>query len=96
MYISFGNEFASRIYAFQTVNCKGFQIGDPALNKRIRLYLFADEDHDLEISISALDLNQLKQIGILESERKGTWIWYSISQELPSWGKAVIGALELN
>ncbi len=41
-------------------------------------------------------LNQLKQIGILESERKGTWIWYSISKELPSWGKAVIGALELN
>lgn len=41
-------------------------------------------------------LKQLKQIGILESERKGTWIWYSISQELPSWGKAVIGALELN
>ena len=41
-------------------------------------------------------LNQLKQIGILESERKGTWIWYSISQELPSWGKAVIGALQLN
>ena len=41
-------------------------------------------------------LNQLKQSGILESERKGTWIWYSISQELPSWGKAVIGALELN
>lgn len=41
-------------------------------------------------------LNQLKQIGILESERKGTWIWYSISQELPSWGRAVIGALELN
>ncbi|MDI4509419.1 metalloregulator ArsR/SmtB family transcription factor [Moraxella osloensis] len=41
-------------------------------------------------------LNQLKQIGILESERKGTWIWYSISQKLPSWGKAVIGALELN
>lgn len=41
-------------------------------------------------------LNQLKQIGILESERKGTWIWYSISQELPNWGKAVISALELN
>ena len=41
-------------------------------------------------------LNQLKQIGILKSERKGTWIWYSISQELPSWGKAVIGALEFN
>ena len=41
-------------------------------------------------------LNQSKQIGILKSERKGTWIWYSISQELPSWGKAVISALELN
>ena len=41
-------------------------------------------------------LNQLKQIGILKSERKGTWIRYSISQELPSWSKAVIGALELN
>lgn len=41
-------------------------------------------------------LNQLKQIGILESERKGTWIWYSISPELPSWCKSVIGALELN
>lgn len=41
-------------------------------------------------------LNQLKQIGILESKRKGTWIWYSISQELPSWGKAVIGALEFD
>jgi hypothetical protein len=61
MYISFGTEFATRIYAFQTGNCKGFQIGDPALDKRIRLYLFADDGHDLEISISALELNQLKQ-----------------------------------
>ena len=53
------------------------------------------ELHQLQPTISR-HLNQLKQIGILESERKGTWIWYSISQELPSWGKAVIGALELN
>lgn len=64
MYISFGNEYATRIYAFQTGNCKGFQIGDPALDKRIRLYLFADADHDLEISISTLKLNQLKQTDI--------------------------------
>ena len=63
-YISFGNEFARRIYAFQTGNCKGFQIGDPDLSKRIRLYLFADDDHDLEISISALELDQLKQTDI--------------------------------
>ena len=41
-------------------------------------------------------LNQLKQVGILDSERKGTWIWYSISPNLPSWGKAVIGALEMD
>ena len=64
MYISFGNEFAARIYAFQTRSYKGFQIGDPALNKRIRLYLFADDDHDLEISISALEFDQLKQTDI--------------------------------
>ena len=64
MYISFGNEFARRIYAFQTGNCKGFQIGDPELSKRIRLYLFADDDHDLEISISAFELDQLKQTDI--------------------------------
>lgn len=43
---------------------KGFQIGDPALDNRIRLYLFADADHDLEISISTLELNQLKQTDI--------------------------------
>ena len=64
MYISFGNEFTHRIYAFQTQNCKGFQIGDPAVNQRIRLYLFADDDHDLEISIAALELDQLKQTDI--------------------------------
>ncbi|MFW2177189.1 MULTISPECIES: ArsR/SmtB family transcription factor [unclassified Moraxella] len=39
-------------------------------------------------------LNQLKQIGILESERKGTWIWYAISPNLPNWAKAVIKSLE--
>jgi hypothetical protein len=64
MYLSFGSEFATRIYAFQTRNCKGFQIGDPILSKRVRLYLFADDDHDLEISISALEFDQLKQTDI--------------------------------
>lgn len=64
MYISFGNEFATRIYAFQTPNCKGFQIGDPGRSKRIRLYLFADADHDLEISIATLEFDQLKQTDI--------------------------------
>lgn len=43
---------------------KGFQIEDSGRSKRIRLYLFADADHDLEISISTLELNQLKQIDI--------------------------------
>lgn len=39
-------------------------------------------------------LNQLKQIGILKSERKGTWMWYAISTDLPEWGKVIITALE--
>lgn len=64
LYISFGNEFANRIYAFETKNCKGFQIGDPSLSNRIRLYLFADQDHDLEISIAALKSQQLRQTDI--------------------------------
>ncbi len=64
IFISFGNELAARIYAFQTGNCKGFRIGDPELDKRIRLYLFADDDHDLEISISALEVDNLKQTDI--------------------------------
>ena len=38
-------------------------------------------------------LNQLKQVGILESERKGTWIWYAISPNLPTWGSKIIQAL---
>ncbi len=43
---------------------KGFQIGDPGRSKRIRLYLFADADHDLEISIATLEFDQLKQTDI--------------------------------
>ncbi len=27
-------------------------------------------------------LNQLKAIGLLTSERRGTWIWYGINQDL--------------
>ncbi len=39
-------------------------------------------------------LNQLKQVGILKSERKGTWMWYAVSNDLPEWGKVIITALE--
>lgn len=38
-------------------------------------------------------LNQLKTIGILTSERKGTWIWYSIDNDLSDWCNTVITAL---
>ena len=40
-------------------------------------------------------LNQLKTIGLLTSERKGTWIWYAIDDTLPEWCQTVIGALPL-
>ncbi len=39
-------------------------------------------------------LSQLKQTGILSSERKGTWIWYSINPDLPDWCKIILTALE--
>lgn len=38
-------------------------------------------------------LNQLKTIGILTSERKGTWIWYAIDKDLSDWCNTVITAL---
>ncbi|WP_290001611.1 ArsR/SmtB family transcription factor [Faucicola atlantae] len=38
-------------------------------------------------------LNQLKTIGILTSERKGTWMWYAINADLADWCQAVITAL---
>ena len=38
-------------------------------------------------------LNHLKTIGLLTSERKGTWIWYSINAALADSYKAIIRAL---
>lgn len=38
-------------------------------------------------------LNQLKTIGLLTSERKGTWIWYAIATDLPDWCQTVLIAL---
>jgi ArsR family transcriptional regulator len=38
-------------------------------------------------------LTHLKRLGILTSERRGTWIWYSLAHDLPDWSKAVIRAL---
>lgn len=38
-------------------------------------------------------LNHLKTIGLLTSERKGTWIWYAVNEALSDGYKAVIHAL---
>lgn len=76
-------------------------LSDPT---RLKIVLLLNQKQSLCVCdiISELDqpqptisrhLNQLKQVGILASERKGTWVWYSISQDLPSWGKAVIEVL---
>lgn len=35
-------------------------------------------------------LNQLKSLGLLTSERRGTWIWYAIHPDLPAWCLSVM------
>lgn len=39
-------------------------------------------------------LNHLKRVGILTSQRRGTWMWYGINQDLPKWCKQVINEVE--
>ncbi|WP_350558199.1 metalloregulator ArsR/SmtB family transcription factor [Psychrobacter sp. CAL346-MNA-CIBAN-0220] len=35
-------------------------------------------------------LNHLKKLGILSSERDGTWIWYEVADNLPAWCQDVL------
>ena len=35
-------------------------------------------------------LNHLKRVGILDSERRGTWMWYRLADQLPSWCDQII------
>lgn len=39
-------------------------------------------------------LAKMRESGILIDERKGQWIKYRVSQDLPGWMKKVIGGLE--
>lgn len=39
-------------------------------------------------------LAQLRQSGILHDERKGQWVYYQVSKELPGWLKKVIDGLK--
>jgi|26BtaG_2_1085354.scaffolds.fasta_scaffold01339_5 ArsR family transcriptional regulator len=39
-------------------------------------------------------LNHLKRVGILSSERKGTWIWYRLDSAMPTWCQNVITSIE--
>lgn len=36
-------------------------------------------------------LGQLRQAGVVESHRRGTWIHYRLHPDLPAWARAVIG-----
>lgn len=38
-------------------------------------------------------LNQLKTIGLLSSERRGTWVWYAIHPDLADWCQRVIASI---
>lgn len=35
-------------------------------------------------------LNHLKRLGLLSSERKGTWMWYALDKDMPKWCRQVI------
>lgn len=37
-------------------------------------------------------LTHLKTLGLLSSERRGTWVWYTINPHLPDWCQQVITA----
>lgn len=39
-------------------------------------------------------LAQLRQSGILIDERRGQWVFYHISPEIPGWAKAIIEGLK--
>ena len=35
-------------------------------------------------------LGHLKRLGIIDSERRGTWMWYQISDNLPTWCEQIL------
>ncbi len=35
-------------------------------------------------------LSALKQCGLLEDERRGKWVFYGLSRELPEWARGVL------
>lgn len=41
-------------------------------------------------------LNHLKRTGILLSERKGTWMWYKLNQQIPEWCQQIIDLIEID
>jgi hypothetical protein len=60
-YLSIGTYDAKRIYFSQTDNCKAIQIGDPDFTKSIELYLYADDNQELEVIIVAGDYGKVAQ-----------------------------------
>lgn len=35
-------------------------------------------------------LNHLKKLGILDSVRDGTWMWYEVADDIPSWCQEIL------
>lgn len=73
-------------------------LSDPT---RLRLFqiLFKKEARCVGELVDILDqpqptvsrhLNHLKKLGILDCIRDGTWMWYEVSRDLPSWCEDIL------
>ena len=41
-------------------------------------------------------LSHLRKAGLVTSERRGTWMWYALSQQLPDWCLDTIGSIKVD
>jgi hypothetical protein len=50
-----------KIYYFETETCKGFQVGEPSINKYTSLYIFPNSGQEFELSISCREIGRVTQ-----------------------------------
>jgi hypothetical protein len=60
-YVRTSLQGAARIYYFESTACKGFQIGDPASGRHVRLWLFPNNEEVVEIGVHAKGKKKLMQ-----------------------------------
>jgi ArsR family transcriptional regulator, arsenate/arsenite/antimonite-responsive transcriptional repressor len=50
--------------------------------------------HALELSQPRVSrhLAQLRELGVVQDERQGQWVYYRLSSELPDWARQVLSA----